>query len=298
MTADPLSREAIELLTRGHNLYGSDHFGVKLADSPEQLLQRAERLTKVDTGDGMGAAGPTSLRMTTGLRRTAAADSGLTSALADADADYMVGRHGTRRVLDDARSDSIPAAETPLGRQEALRRMASRLRQQGSYLQRSQHHSHLLAQRLRRLGYPRRRHPSVSHAPRVGAIPLGAVRYENGFATGHVRGRIAAALDRMGITDPAARRNWIGGYETLIARESGGQADRRGVGFAYGIAQTIPATFARYHQPGTSTNIYEPVANICASMNYVIHRYGVSLTGDNLAAAVQQADARRPPKGY
>jgi hypothetical protein len=30
----------------------------------------------------------------------------------------------------------------------------------------------------------------------------------------------------------------------------------------------------------------------------VIHRYGVSLNGENLAALVQQADAHRPPKGY
>jgi len=107
---------------------------------------------------------------------------------------------------------------------------------------------------------------------------------------------------------------WIRGYETLIARESGGRPsavahepatvsgitlpDGRGQGFARGIAQTIPATFARYHQPGTSNNIYDPVANICASMNYVIHRYGVSLNGENLATLVQQADAHRPPKGY
>ena len=46
------------------------------------------------------------------------------------------------------------------------------------------------------------------------------------------------------------------------------------------------------------TNIYDPVANICASMNYVIHRYGVIPTGENLATVVQQADAHRPPKGY
>jgi SLT domain-containing protein len=298
VTADPFSREALELLIRGHNLYGSDHFGVGPADSPEQLRQRAERLIRVDTGGGMGAAGSANLRMAVGLRRTATADSGLTAALAAADADHMVGRHGTRRVLDDARSDPMPAADTPQGRQEALRRMAARLRQQVRYLQRSQHHSHLLAQRLRRLGYMRRRHASVSHASSASALPLDAVRYEKGFATGDVRARIAAALDRMGIIDPAARRNWIRGYETLIARESGGQADSRGLGLARGIAQTIPATFARYHQPGTSTNIDDPVANICASMNYVIHRYGVSLTGDNLAAAVQQADAHRPPKGY
>jgi len=41
-----------------------------------------------------------------------------------------------------------------------------------------------------------------------------------------------------------------------------------------------------------------PVPSICASMNYVIHNYGVSLNGENLVALVQQADAHRPPKGY
>lgn len=298
MTADPSLREAIELLIRGHNLYGNGYFGGGLVDSPEQLAHRAERLTSVDTGNGIGAARPAGLRMAAGLRRTAVADSGLIAALADADADHTVGRRGTRRIVDDARSDSIPAAGTSLGRQEALRRMATRLRKQRRYLQQSQHHSNLLAQRLRRLSYVRRRHPSVHPTSAAGALPLNAVRYEKGFAPGHVTRRIAAALDRMGITDPAARRNWIRGYETLIARESGGQADSCGPGSARGIAQTVPATFARYHQPGTSTNIYDPVANICASMNYVIHRYGVNLTGDNLAAVVQQADARRPPKGY
>jgi len=53
-----------------------------------------------------------------------------------------------------------------------------------------------------------------------------------------------------------------------------------------------------YHQPGASTNIYDPVANTCASMNYVIHRYGASPTGENFATMVQQADAHRPPRGY
>lgn len=298
MTADPSSREAIELLLRGHNLYGSDHFSVGLVDSPNQLQQHGERLIRVDTGDGMGATRSASLPLAAALRRSAAADSGLVAALADADADHVVGRRGTRRIVDDARSDSMPASDTPLGRQEALRRMAKRLRQQRRYLQRSQHHGHLLAQRLRRLRYMRRRHPSVHYASPAGALPLNAVRYEKGFAPGHVTGHIAAALDRIGITDPAARRNWIRGYETLIARESGGQADSCGPGSARGITQTIPATFARYHQSGTSTNIYDPVANICASMNYVIHRYGVNLTGDNLAVVVQQADAHRPPKGY
>jgi SLT domain-containing protein len=312
VTWDSLSLKTIELLARGHKLYGADHIDAGLADAPEQLRQRAERLVRVD-GDAMGAAAPANLPMAAGLRRTAAADSELAAALADAHTDHGVGRQGTRLVLDDARSDSMPATDTPLGRQEALRRAATRLRQQRHYLHRSHRNSHLLASRLRRLAYLRRRHTPMSPASRV-ALPLSAVRYEKAFGPGHVRQRIAAALDHLGITDPAARRHWIRGYETLIGRESGGrpsmvatepatapggiQPDGRGLGFARGIAQTIPATFARYHQPSTSTNIYDPVANICASMNYVIHRYGVSLNGENLAAVVQQADAHRPPKGY
>ncbi|MDT5344959.1 MAG: hypothetical protein QOE52_4143 [Mycobacterium sp.] len=314
MTWDPASLRALELLARAHSLYGGEQRDAGLAGATEQLRQRAERLDHVGTVEAMAAARPSSLRMSARLRSAAGADSELAAALIDARAEHTAGRHGTRRVLEDARNDSMPAADTPLGRAEMLRRMAARLQQQRHYLQRSQHNSHLLSQRLSRLAYPRCRHRSAHRAHSGGVLPLGAVRYQKAFASGHVRAWIAAALDRMGITDPAARRHWLSGYETLIARESGGrpsaiasepatvlgatQADGRGLGFARGVAQTIPATFARYHQPGTSTNIYDPVANICASMNYVIHRYGVSPNGENLAAMVQQADAHRPPKGY
>lgn len=281
---------AFELLARAHNLYGAGYFDVGGIDAPEHLRQRADRLDNVN-GAGIGVAAPVNRRMAAGLRGSAAVDSELAAALTAGRSDHVVGRHGTRRVLDDARSDSTPAADTPLGRQEALGRMAARLRQQRHYLQRSRQNSHLLARRLKRLAYLRWR-------TSVAALPPNAVRYEKAFAPGHVRHRIAVALDHLGITDPAARRNWIRGYETLIARESGGRPSVAGLGFAHGIAQTVPTTFARYHQPGTSTNIYDPVANICASINYVIHRYGVHRSGENLAAMVQQADAHRPPKGY
>ena len=44
-----------------------------------------------------------------------------------------------------------------------------------------------------------------------------------------------------------------------------------------GLLQTIGATFRAYHWPGTSWNIYDPLANIAAAINYARHRYGPSL---------------------
>ncbi|GAA2277332.1 hypothetical protein GCM10010145_57920 [Streptomyces ruber] len=41
-----------------------------------------------------------------------------------------------------------------------------------------------------------------------------------------------------------------------------------------GLLQVIPPTFEAYHVPGTSTNIYDPVANIVAAANYAADRYG------------------------
>lgn len=41
-----------------------------------------------------------------------------------------------------------------------------------------------------------------------------------------------------------------------------------------GLLQVIQPTFDAYHVPGTSTNIYDPVANITAACNYAYHVYG------------------------
>jgi SLT domain-containing protein len=41
-----------------------------------------------------------------------------------------------------------------------------------------------------------------------------------------------------------------------------------------GLMQTIGSTFNAFHQPGTSNNIYDPVANIAAAINYIKSRYG------------------------
>ena len=140
----------------------------------------------------------------------------------------------------------------------------------------------------------------------AGSIPIGDVRYD---APGFPGGRgaytnyIAKALDVMGITDPAARANWTRGLETGLARESGFNpmavnridenahgprlADGAPAGSSRGGLQTIPATFAANHQWGTSTNIYDPVANIAATMNYLMRRYHVQRDGSNLSSVGQ-----------
>ncbi|BBY96415.1 hypothetical protein MGALJ_60840 (plasmid) [Mycobacterium gallinarum] len=124
---------------------------------------------------------------------------------------------------------------------------------------------------------------------------------------------IYAALDARGVTDPVARERWHDGYMTLTGRESGHNAsvvnlsdsnahgtqmsDGAPANSSRGPAQCIPSTFAAYHQPGTSTSIYEPVANIAASMNYVMERYGVDPDGSDLGK-VSQANSAAAPRGY
>ena len=44
-----------------------------------------------------------------------------------------------------------------------------------------------------------------------------------------------------------------------------------------GLLQVIGKTFAAFHVPGTSGNIYDPLANIAAAINYALHRYGPTL---------------------
>lgn len=65
-----------------------------------------------------------------------------------------------------------------------------------------------------------------------------------------------------------------------------------------GAWQFIAPTFAAYHEPGTSHNVDDLVAQACAFINYARARYGVAADASNLAARIQQADPRRAPKGY
>lgn len=145
----------------------------------------------------------------------------------------------------------------------------------------------------------------------LSAISTSSVQYVRGQATPNHVSAVEAACAAAGLTYSSG---WQNGYETLCSRESSwnpnsvNDYDSNAVGaivadgYPYqcsrGLAQCIPQTFAAYHAAGTSNNIYDPVANIAASMLYVVHVYGVARDGSNLAANVQQADSSRSPKGY
>lgn len=143
------------------------------------------------------------------------------------------------------------------------------------------------------------------------ALSVSQVTYGRYSGGGDIVGWITAACQAAGVTNV---QNWIAGYQTLCMRESTDNpnavnttdsnatgapvGDGNPANCSRGIAQCIPPTFAAHHAPNTSTDIYDPVANIAASINYVISTYGVSRDGSNLASNVQQADPNRPPKGY
>ncbi|MCA2238137.1 hypothetical protein JF737_15920 [Mycobacterium avium] len=131
-----------------------------------------------------------------------------------------------------------------------------------------------------------------------------------------IREAIDGALDALGITDPQARQRWQEGYQTLIERESSGRvhaiangdsnavgpmmADGGHRGSSRGLAQVTPSTFEAFWVPGTSKDIFDPVANIAASMNYVISdpKYHVSPSGVDLATKIAQANPRSQGGGY
>jgi hypothetical protein len=142
------------------------------------------------------------------------------------------------------------------------------------------------------------------------------------------------ALTRMGITDSVARNLWlygsrsggsfpstninpsgVGGLLLGAVRESSWRslainlsdsnavgssslaADHYPSGCSRGLMQTVPGTFGAYHQYNTSYNIYDPVANITAAMNYLHSRYHVEWNGSNLAD-VPQFNPYDHPQGY
>lgn len=110
---------------------------------------------------------------------------------------------------------------------------------------------------------------------------------------------IDAAMAAAGVPPPDSVAAWEAGMNTIINRESGWDPNainnydsNAAAGMpSQGLAQVIPPTFAAYHVAGTSDNILDPIANVAAAINYIVHTYGS-------IGNVQQANPNLPPKGY
>ncbi|MFB7590097.1 transglycosylase SLT domain-containing protein [Streptomyces sp. NPDC056169] len=111
-------------------------------------------------------------------------------------------------------------------------------------------------------------------APAVQAAPAAATQYAD-----NLDGWIRASLDIM------AQHGIPGSYDGIlrnVMRESSGNPqainlwDSNAVAGtpSKGLLQVIQPTFDAYHVPGTSTDLFDPVANITAACNYAADRYG------------------------
>ena len=89
-----------------------------------------------------------------------------------------------------------------------------------------------------------------------------------------------AVLEALKITNTPT--SWLEPILRRIQFESGGNPkaiNTTDINYFHGdpsrgLMQTIMATFQAYHQAGTSGNIYDPVANVAAAINYIKSRYG------------------------
>jgi SLT domain-containing protein len=293
---DPLITQAVAALSRGHGLFVGGDADRGVGDTPAQTHARADGIGRAMNAGGLPTRAAVRSRISVArLRRLADTDRALNSILAEARADRAHASAATRLNLDAAVADVMPATDTPIGRREAMARMAARLRAQHGHIVRSRSRARLLAVRLRRLRYQRSRR----FAGRRGHVGGGSGRAA-------VLAAIHKALDVKGIHDPAARARWERGMELVARRESNYDANAvngwdsnaaRGTP-SKGAWQFIAPTFAAYHQPGTSWSIHDLIAQACAFINYAQGHYGVAADASDLADRIQQADSRRGPGGY
>ncbi|WP_421845946.1 transglycosylase [Mycobacterium sp.] len=289
---------ALVALARSHNLFAGDHLVGGVCGAPVQLRDRADHVSRMM--DAAGLSTGAARRSANRLHRLADADEALAQIVAAARTERARARSATRAVLHAAQADLMAAADTPVGRREAIARMVARLRIQHQYVLRTLLRARLLALRLRQLRYLRCR-VAMESIHRDRALPFGS-----GTGRAAVLAAIRKALDIKGIHDPAARSRWERGMDAVARRESNYNASAQNNWDSNaakgtpskGAWQFIAPTFAAYHQPGTSSDVHNLVAQACAFINYAQGRYGVAADGSNLADRIQQADPRRAPRGY
>lgn len=201
---DPLTTQAIAALSRGHGLFAGGVSGADI-DAP-QIQQYANAISWVANAVPTAAA----YRWrgaARALRRLANTDEALAQIMAAAQIDHAHARTATRALLEAAKTDAMALTDTPLGRREAMARMAARLRAQHRHIARCRSRARLLGLRLRRLRYLR---TAAARRPQV-TTPGGRAQ---------VLAAIQKALDIKGVHDPAARARWTRGMDLVARRES------------------------------------------------------------------------------
>ncbi|WP_328770973.1 transglycosylase SLT domain-containing protein [Streptomyces sp. NBC_00286] len=120
---------------------------------------------------------------------------------------------------------------------------------------------------------------AASPAAAKSTAPAAATQAAAKTYSNDLDGWIKAALDIM------AQNGIPGSYDGIhrnVMRESSGNPQainnwdsNAAAGTpSKGLLQTIDPTFRAYHVPGTSTDPFDPVANIVAACNYAADRYG------------------------
>lgn len=112
------------------------------------------------------------------------------------------------------------------------------------------------------------------------AVSMGKYRGRFGAGAAQWRGTALKALSMEGLSS-----SLVGQVLTQIQSESSGNpnainltdSNAQAGDPSRGLLQTIMTTFRANHWPGTSWDIYNPLANIAAAINYARHRYGPTL---------------------
>jgi peptidoglycan DL-endopeptidase CwlO len=123
------SPDEVAALQRAHDLFASHPPGLSAGGGAElagQAMGDGQRLS----GPGFAGYRRTAARSRADLRNAADTDSEMMSILRGAANDHAAARQRTKAILDAAKTDQVPAADTPMGQREAVTRRIARLRAQ------------------------------------------------------------------------------------------------------------------------------------------------------------------------
>ncbi|KAA1250698.1 DUF4226 domain-containing protein [Mycobacterium simiae] len=225
----------------------------------------------------------------------------LRAALKDSAANSTLGRDKIEQIINQVKSALQamgPIANTPMGQLGVLTTIAQGLQQAGAVLTEALGKDSLNAGTVKSM--------SADYLKDLNAAGPNSEEQQHLLAAGGPKAWAIKALAANGITDPRAVANWLPGLMTMGQRESGnnpravnGWDSNAAKGTpSKGWMQTIEPTFAAHWRPGTSRDIFDPVANAAAAIHYVMTRYHVSADGSDLMSKVQQANPYASPKGY